>query len=225
VLVLLAAAAVRRQAAFRRRDVQSVQVSGAMLHHPKTRSRSDRRAYLLLTAPLFVGMPMVVTATIFHQALLAEALGVTLQWFAVSFVAFAISRVAASILTGPLVDCLGSNRLFWLHLLPLAAGIAALVVVPAPWVIPLFWFGAGVASGMGAILQTTVIAERVPAARLGTARSVLAAVTIVASAAGPTLYGLALAAGARASTVLWSSVAALLMASALGLIAAKREEV
>jgi MFS family permease len=107
-------------------------------------------------------------------------------------------------------------------LLPLAAGTVALVVVSGVWVVPLYWLCAGVTSGMGMVLQATVLADHVAPERLGRARGILGAVTIVASAAGPSLYGLGIAAGASVAALLWCSVAALIGASLLGTLATQR---
>jgi MFS family permease len=219
VLVLAAAAAVRRQPAFRSPHHRAEDVGTTPPHHAHAMPRVHRRAYFLLTAPLFIAMPLVITAALFHQALIAHEKGFSLPWFAISFVGFPISRVAISFVTGPLVDRIGSTWPFSVHLLPLAAGIAALITVESPWVAPFYWVCAGIAAGMGAVLQTTVIAERVPVERLGAARSILTALSIVASAAGPSLYGVALASGARLTEILWASVATLLAATALGFFA------
>jgi MFS family permease len=223
VLVIVAAIAVRKEPVFRRPDFRSAEVSTAPVEHSRTRREHNHRGYFALVTPLFVGMPMVLTALIFHQALIAAEKGVTLQWFAVSFMAFAIVRVPISIITGRIVDRTGSAWLFCLHLLPLAAGITALNTVSSPWIVPLYWLCAGVTTGMGTVLQTTVVAERVSLERLGTARSVLAAVTIVASAVGPSLYGLGLASGARMPVILWASVAVLVGATAIGVMATRPE--
>jgi MFS family permease len=219
-LVGAAAAIIRTDAAFRAPHAQPKEVHVAPAARSRTSAALDPRRYFACTGALFVVMPLVITATVFHQALLAELKGLSLQWFAVSFVAFAISRVSTSLVTGPLADRIGSDGLFRVHLVPLAVGIAALVVFDGAWVAPFFWTCAGVTSGMGGVLQTTVVAERVPAAHLGTARSVLMAVTIVASAVGPSLYGAGLAAGAQMAAILWASAALLAGATALGWIAA-----
>ncbi|HSQ04053.1 MAG TPA: MFS transporter, partial [Burkholderiales bacterium] len=176
-------------------------------------------------SPLFIAMPLVITAMIFHQALMAEAKGVSLQWFAVSFIAFAIVRVPFSVLTGRIVDHIGSAWLFCIHLLPLTAGIAALITLSSPWVVPLYWLCAGVTVGMGTVLQTTVIAERIAPERLGTARSLVGAATIVASAVGPSLYGVGLAAGATIPAILWVCVAGLLGTTLIGVIATRQEKI
>jgi MFS family permease len=219
LLVLAAAATVHKQAAFRARRLIAADPRAATVHvHGIIRDATQRR-FFILTAPLFIGMPLIVTAMIFHQALLAEAKGVSLQWFAVSFVAFAVSRVLCALVTGRIVDRFGSTALFCLHLLPLAAATAVLITLDAHWVVPFFWFGAGVSSGLGTVLHTTVVAERVPLDRLGAARTIAGAVGILAAAMGPTLYGAALAVGASVTAILWGAVALLLGATALGLLA------
>jgi MFS family permease len=222
LLVLAAAAAVRRHAAFRACRLVPAHCRGSTVRGGGIIQDSAQRRFFILTAPLFIGMPLVVTATIFHQALLADAKGVTLHWFAISFIAFAVSRVVCALVTGPIVDRIGSTGLFCLHLLPLAAATAALVTLDAHWVVPFFWFCAGVSSGLGGVLHMTVVAERVPLERLGAARTIVGATGIFASAAGPTLYGAALAAGASVTAILWGAVTLLLAATALGMLAMAR---
>ena len=222
LLVIAAAAAVRRHGAFREPRVESVDTMTVGSHHRAHVPSHISRAYFVLTGPLFIAMHTVITAAIFHQALIAEAKGVSLQWFAVSFIAFAVARVVTALFMGPLVDRLGSEWLFNAHLLPLAAGTAALIVFAPGWIVPAYWLAAGVTGGMGMVLQATVVAEHVAPERLGSARGILGAVTIVASAAGPSLYGFGIAAGASVSTLLWCSVAALLGASLLGTVATRR---
>jgi MFS family permease len=224
LLVLAAAAAVREQAAFRARRVATTDAGGVKGKAREATPAANQRRFFTLTAPLFIAMPLVVTAAIFHQALLAEAKGVSLQWFAVSFIAFAVSRVVCSLATGPIVDRFGSTGLFVVHLLPLAASMAALITLDSRWVVPLFWFGAGVTSGLGTVLHMTVVAERVPLERLGSARTVAGAVGIFAAASGPTLFGTALSFGASMTAILWGAVSLLLGATALGLLATRRGE-
>jgi MFS family permease len=222
-LAVAGALGVRHTPAFRRSmprpaDVHTARVAGA-----GGKAERSHRRYFMLTAPLFAVMWVFVTAVIFHQALVAEAKGVTLHWFAVSFITFAAVRVPVSVLTGHLIDRVGSAWLFCVHAVPLAAGTVALIVSDSPWVVPLYWFCAGVTSGMGTVVQSTVVAERVPGERLATARSLLGAAGIVASAIGPSLYGYALAAGASMTAVLWASVGVFAAATALAAIATREE--
>jgi MFS family permease len=218
LLVAAGAAAVRKEAAFRAKPAAAAEAGRSAPSMRDATHAIPQRRFFLLTAPLFIGMPLVVTATIFHQALVAEARGLSLKWFAVAFIAFALSRVVVSVVTGPIVDRFGSTWLFCLHLLPLAAGTAALVLIDSTWIAPMYWFCAGVSSGLGTVLHMTVVAERVVSARLGTARSIVAAAGIVASAVGPSLYGAGLALGASIPALLWASVTLLLGATVIGLV-------
>jgi MFS family permease len=221
LLVLVAAAIVLNERRFRGPHLYAPEPAGVSVQHPRARPSTASRKYFALMGPLFLAMPMTITAGVFHQALIAEMIGVSLEWFAISFVACAISRVLTSVMAGPFIDRVGSSGLFCAHLLPLAAGTVALIAFAHPAVVPLYWISVGITSGLGTVLQITVVAERVALERLAAARSVLGAITIVASALGPTVYGAALAAGAQMRTILWCSVAALIAATAAGAVALK----
>ncbi|MGZ8229686.1 MAG: MFS transporter [Burkholderiales bacterium] len=218
-LIVIAAASVWKTTAFRTARTPAPELGASQLHAARAGPAEDQRRYFTLTAPLFVGLPLVVTSTVFHQALVAEAKGVSLQWFAVSFIGFAVARVVSSMVSGPIVDRIGSTGLFCVHLLPLAGGTAALIEVSSPWVVPFYWVCAGVSNGLANVLQMTVVAERVAPERLGTARSMVAAAGIIASAAGPSLFGAGLAIGASVTSILWFSVTLLLAATVLGFFA------
>jgi MFS family permease len=215
-LVIAAVALVRRSESFRHPAWGGESVGTGSLRRPQ-RSARARAGSLLWTAPLFIVLPLIVTALIFHQGVIAQAKGLSLHWFAVSFVAFSATRLASSLLVGPAIDRVGSGGLFAFHLLPLTAGVILLAWGAGAWVVPVYWVLAGITAGLAGTLQVTVIAERVPAARLGRVRSVLASMTIVAAAAGPALYGALIAAGLSVNTVLWSSVVAMLGATAMGI--------
>ncbi|HUF82751.1 MAG TPA: MFS transporter, partial [Burkholderiales bacterium] len=145
-----------------------------------------------------------------------------LQWFAVSFFAFALTRVASSFLIGPLIDRFGSTALFAFHLLPLCAGIALLIVVTPEWVVPVYWVFAGMSAGAAGTLQAALVAEHVPPNRLGAARGILASMMVLASAAGPAMYGWLLAAGVSIVAILWGTTVAMLGATVLGAAARPR---
>lgn len=50
-----------------------------------------------------------------------------MQWFAVSFPAYAVAKVISSLLVGPAIDRFGAAPLFSFHLLPMVLGIVFLV--------------------------------------------------------------------------------------------------
>ena len=218
VLALISIALVRDHAAFRRIEHSPHTADAAGGARVRRRDVAPR-SFFALCAPLFLATPLVITAFVFHLGVIAAAKGLTLQWFAVSFVAFAVTRVASSIAVGPAIDRYGSDALFAAHLLPFCVGVALLAAGDGAWVAPAYWILTGITGGLAATLQVAVIAEHVPASRLGRARSVLASGTIVAAAAGPALYGALLGAEVRVEHLLWGSVAAMLAATVLGFAA------
>jgi MFS family permease len=190
LLVLGAIVMIRGNSDFRRprRTVpRRVQPAGDIEVHATSVQGSYSR-YFLMNALSFIATPLVITALVFHQALIAEEKGFSLQWFAVSFTAFAVARVASALMVGTWINRLGATRLFPFHLLPLCLGMAILATGTGAWIVPVYWILAGVTSGTAGTLQAAIIAEHVVPERLGQVRGLLAAVTIIASAAGPVLY-------------------------------------
>jgi hypothetical protein len=51
--------------------------------------------------------------------------------------------------------------------LPLAAGTAALIAIDSGWIVPLYWFCAGVSSGLGTVQHTTSVTLLLGATVLG----------------------------------------------------------
>ncbi|BBK39027.1 MFS transporter [Allostella sp. ATCC 35155] len=213
LLLTGAAALVRARPAFRAPPARRRQGDGGS----EAGERLWSRRFVMLL-PLILCAPLLTTALIFHQGLVAADMGLTLEWFALSFAAIAIAQVPASLLVGPAVDRFGSSWLLVAHLAPLGLAFALLGVTDAAWVVPVHFALAGVASGMAAPLRTTILAELVGPRRLGAARGQMTALTVLATALGPALFGWMFEAGIGVDQVLFASVG--LMAACAGLAAA-----
>jgi len=181
--------------------------------------RVFRTAYFLMIAPLFMAGPLLVTALIFHQGLIAEARGTTLQVFAGFFALFAVAQVAASPVAGALIDRFTAHRLFPLHLIPFAAGCAALALSPTLTAVAVYMALAGATAGLGATIRNAIIAELVRPERLGAARSALTALMVVSTALGPAIFGWMMLAGVTAVGLLWTTAGALVALSVPGALA------
>ena len=147
----------------------------------------DPRFHLVL--PAVLAPPFIATGVFFHQVALVEAKGWTVEWFAVSFAAFAASQVAASLSVGPLVDRWGASRLLRTYLLPLAAGLLLLAVSRAPVVAMLFMLAAGVTGGVQSTVAGAYWAEVYGVRHLGAIRSLVMALMVFSTAAAPVLSG------------------------------------
>ncbi|MBW6494589.1 MAG: MFS transporter, partial [Burkholderiaceae bacterium] len=221
VLVMIAGALVRSNPAFRKPEGPLMPTAHATGHlHPRMKSHHFLYSrYFLMSAPLFIATPLIVTALVFHQAVIAQEKGFTLEWFAASFIAFAVARVGGGLLIGPVVDRIGTKKLFSFHVLPFCFGIGILAAGTSAWVVPVYWVLAGITSGMAGTLQAAIVAAHVAPDRLGTVRSVLAAMTILASAAGPVLYAWLAASGLAMPSLLWGAVAVMIIATVTSAVA------
>ena len=200
---------VRHRPQFRRLDAGTATGDAEhAVHHAATRRGPALGGWLMVT-PAILATPLFTTALIFHQALIADAKGMPLQWFAFSFVGFSGARIAGSLLGGPAIDRWSARALLPLHLLPLGAGVAMLAVGGGPWSVAVYMLLAGLGAGVSGTLATALLAELVAPARLGTVRSLLAALMVVSTAIGPAAYGWLYALGVTVPVLLWGSVAAL----------------
>lgn len=172
-----------------------------------------------MVVPLLCGTPFVVTALIFHQALLAAQTGIAIEWFAASFTMFAAAQVAGNFAVGPAIDRFGAWTIMPLHLAPFGIGLALFAVFDAAWAVPVYLGAAGLSSGMANTIRTAVVAEFVPLDRLGAARSQLNAIAILTSAMGPPLLGWMLDAGATVAVALWASCGYVVVATVLAVFA------
>lgn len=225
VLLLTGAAMllVRHRPRFRRLDAGAApEEPGQVAHHAATGRGPGLGAWLMVT-PAIMATPLFTTALIFHQALIADAKGMPLHWFAFAFVGFACARIAGSLLGGPAIDRWGARVLLPPHLVPLGAGVAVLALGAGPWSIALYMLLAGLGAGASGTLVTALVAELVPPARLGAVRSLLAALMVVSTAIGPAVYGWLYAWGVSVPALLWGSLAALAAAALAAASPAVRE--
>jgi MFS family permease len=168
--------------------------------------RQWTRAEVLRTPAFFVVLaavmapPFVMTGVFFHQVSLVAEKGWTIPWFAAWFPVYAGSTVIAALLTGWLIDRVGSRRLLPLMLLPMAAGVAVLSLATTPLAVPVFMALCAATAGSNSTVTGALWAELFGTRHLGAIRSVVFAAQVVASAGAPGLMGLLLDHGVTLGT-------------------------
>lgn len=215
VLGILTAAA----AAWQVRHLESFRTPVPRSRSPAVRASLWRSAYVWWLMPVLLASPFVVTAIIFYQALIAQELGLTLALFAGSFVAYALARIPGSLLAGPLIDRFSGRALLPVQLLPGALGMIILATFGSAWSVIAYYALIGLTSGLDGTIRSAAIAEMVDPSELGAARSSLASLAVLSTAAGPVAVGLLLEAGASLSAVLWMGAALFILASLIALAA------
>ncbi|GAB2504831.1 MFS transporter [Nocardiopsis aegyptia] len=139
----------------------------------------------VMAAPALIG-----NTVFFHQAHLVESRGWAPALFASAFVVYAVLTVVFNLVGGFLVDRFTALRLTPVFLLPLACGLLVLAAAEGPWSVFAFMALYGVTNGLSLGLFGTVWPEVYGVRHLGSIRSVVVAVLVFASAAGPGAAGL-----------------------------------
>jgi MFS family permease len=176
----------------------------------------DWRFYAILPANLF--LPLVLTALFLYQALLAGDRDWSAQVMAAAFVGFAVARLAASLIIGPLIDRLCAVRLFPIILLPAAGGLLCLWAGASPLAPFAYLLLAGASQGIAGPMMTSLWAEIYGVTSLGAIKGTVATLAIFATALGPLLVGGLLKAGVAFSLIVLLSAVLALMIAALSIV-------
>ena len=147
----------------------------------------DFRFYVLF--PVILAPAFIATGLFFHQILLVESKGWTIDVWASSFAAFAASSVAASLMFGVAIDRLGAFRALPLMLVPLGLGCLLLTVSDDPSIVWGFMILAGLTTGMMATFFGAFWPEAYGTRHLGSIRSAGMAMMVFSSALSPVLMG------------------------------------
>ncbi len=160
---------------------------------PKTRSWTRRE---VLRDPIFwvllagVLAPALVGTTVFyHQNYMTHLNDWPPQLFATSLVLLSAVTVGFALITGALVDRLGTPTIIPFALLPLAAACFALAYSGPPSSLYLVMVLLGISYGISMTLFGSLWPEIYGTDHLGSIRSVTVSVAVLATAAGPGLTG------------------------------------
>lgn len=173
----------------------------------------DGRFYRIL--PALLAPPILITALFFHQVPIAEAKGWSLELISAAFAAFASTHVLSLLLSGPLVDRVGAQRLLGFYLLPLLVALAVVGFVPGAWAAPLYLGLAGLCVGTAGTLMGALWPELYGLRHLGGIRAMAHGAMVLGTAAGPVLIGFLLDAGLNVSTLALLMMAYLMLAIVL----------
>lgn len=159
----------------------------------------DSRFYRIL--PALLAPPILITALFFHQVPIAEAKGWSLELVSTAFTAFASTHVLSLLLSGPLVDRIGAQRLLGFYLLPLLFALAVVGFVPGGWAAPLYLGLAGLCIGTAGTLMGALWPELYGLRHLGGIRAMAHGAMVLGTAAGPVLIGFLLDIGMNVPTL------------------------
>lgn len=147
----------------------------------------DPLFWALLTGVLMP--PFIGTTLLFHQVYLVELRGWSPQVFAKAFVFMAMFKITFALITGFVVDKIGSTKLLPFSILPLACGCFIVAFMEGQNSIYLFMGVIGMSVGIASTLFGSLWPEVYGTKNLGSIRSVIMALMVFATALGPGITG------------------------------------
>lgn len=148
---------------------------------------SDYRFWLAL--PGLMVSPFIVTGIFIHQSFVLESKDWTLSWFATCFTVYGVMHWLSSLASGLLVDRFGAIRLLPFILVPMLAALLLIAFVPGGWVALAVMVLLGLSVGGSPPVTGSLWAEVYGTKAIGSIRSLIVAVMVLASSMSPVLFG------------------------------------
>ena len=174
------------------RELEAVtnQTSTGVLDWTRSQVLRDVRFYLLLPGTLATSM--VITAFFFHHLNIAEYKGWDASWITGNYVLYAATSMVAMLSAGSLIDRFSARQVSKYKLVPLA--LAALTIGMFDhylFVLPYMVF-LGLNVGYAHTSSSALWAELYGVKNIGSVKSLMMAISVLASAIGPVIIGLLL---------------------------------
>ena len=224
LLVLIADHKKRHGRYLDRLAIMTQPSSGQAEHGQRQWTRGE-----MLKDPVFYGVFLVVftpsffnTGLMFHHQHIVDAKSWSLETWYLLLIAYAISAVVFSLISGQLVDLLGAKKMMPFFTLPIALGGLALFLGEGSWWIPAVLISFGAAAGMNGTVVSPFWAEMYGIKHLGAIKALAAAIMIFASALSPPAYGILFDANVSVATVGLCNIAFVLVASAMAWISLRK---
>jgi Sugar phosphate permease len=187
-----------------------------------TRAEVLKDPVFWLLLPALMGPPTWNTAFFFHQVHLAEVKGWSHAGLVALFPFYTATGVAAALVSGWLIDRIGTARMLPFYLLGLAAGYAVFAGAESALTGALGLMLMGLSVGMHGTMMSTVWADAYGTRHIGAIRAMLGGVMVLGTAIGPGLTGALIDRGLDYAQQGWGVAAYFLGATALAALAARR---
>jgi MFS family permease len=149
---------------------------------------ADYRFWILL--PVILAPSFISTGLFFHQIQLAADKGWPVSQWAMTFSALAVASVFAAIVSGIVIDRVGSSRLMPFLLPPLGLACIVLALSDELWIGWVFMALTGITTGTLQTFFGAFWAEAYGTRHLGSIRAMTTALMVLSSALSPVIMGL-----------------------------------
>lgn len=154
---------------------------------------SDYRTFY--TIPAILMPPFWVTGLFLYQVSAAGDMGWNAAIVASAFIAFALSRILAGLVSGPMIDRFSAQTLFPFLLIPMMLGLGVAILFSGTWTAFIYMGFVGITLGLSSTFKSSLWAELYGTKMIGTVQSLFASIMVFSTAMSPFLMGWMLDAG------------------------------
>jgi len=125
---------------------------------------------------------------VFNQSVIGEDRGYTAAWMALGLSTYGFTRMVCLLSAGTFSDNYGPDKLLRFAYLPLLVGLTVLLFFPGAYSVPVFFGLAGFTGGVESVLMPALWAERYGPRFLGSIKSTVRLLVVLAAAAAPIVF-------------------------------------
>lgn len=171
-----------------KRDTDGVEQLAENNDWTRKQVMADWRFWLIL--PAIIAPAFLITGIFFHQTLLVDGKGWSIEWLSVTLATYGVIHLAGALITGPLVDATHPRKYLRFYLLPLILGVACLWYGQSDWWLLAFMILGGMTVAMNGPVVNSFYAEVFGNTHLGAIRALVSAVMIISTGVAPYLFSL-----------------------------------
>ena len=139
--------------------------------------------------PLAASFPFIGTGLMFHQIYIFESKGWTMEMLGNGYIFFGLFSIMGLLIGGPLIDKINTKKAIPFVLMPLLVCITVLFFFNNYWSFVVYMSLFGFNLGLAAPFMGSLWAEIYGVKSIGTAKALLHAVGVFASALSPVVFG------------------------------------
>lgn len=180
----------------------------------KLLARDARTWYVV---PAILMPPFWVTGLFLYQVSAADQLGWSAALIASAFVAFAATRIATGLFSGPVIDRFSAKTIFPFLLIPMIIGLLVGFFFSGGWAAFVYLGLIGATMGFSSTIKSALWAEMYGTKVIGTVQSAFASLMVFSTALSPFLVGWLLDQSVTMNSILMIAVISSVLAGILSL--------
>ncbi len=154
-----------------------------------------KNKYFLIYLPITLAFPFIATGLVFHQIFIFTQKGWTIEMLGTGFIFLGGFSIVGLIVGGPLIDILNPRKAILFILLPIFLGIIILVLFDNFLFLIIYMSLYGFNLGISVPFAGSLWAEIFGVKSLGTVKALFHAISVLASALSPVVFGLIIDSG------------------------------